>query len=116
MTKSVLKALATTVAALGLAAGTAHAQASAWQQQVARIFASKQTYPRIAQMRGEEGTARVKVYVSASGDVQKAELVTASGSSTLDKEALAIPSKAGTLPPPPGGAATLTVPITWKLL
>jgi protein TonB len=105
-------------AALALIAGMtgpALAQAAGWSQQVARIIASKQTYPRTAQMRGEEGTAKVKIYVSAAGAVERAELVTPSGSATLDKEATSLPARLGNLPAPPGGATTLTVPLTWKL-
>ena len=92
------------------------AQSVDWQRQVARLIASKQTYPRTAQMRGEEGTVKVKVYVGASGAVEKTELVAPSGSSTLDREALAMPARVGNFPAPPGGPTTLTVPITWKLM
>ncbi|WP_428332529.1 energy transducer TonB [Novosphingobium sp.] len=92
------------------------AQASAWIQSVARAIAAKQTYPRVAQMRGEEGTAKVKLFVSASGTIEHTELVGHSGSATLDKEALALPTREMQLPAPPGGATTVTIPITWKLL
>ena len=102
--------------ALAGAAVPAMAQSAEWQKQVTRIIASKQTYPRTALMRGEEGTARVKVYIGSSGAVERTELVAPSGSATLDKEALAMPTRAGSVPPPPGGAATLIVPVTWKLL
>lgn len=94
----------------------AFAQPAAWQQAVARLIASKQTYPRAAQMRGDEGTAKVKVYVSASGAVEKTEMVSPSGSSVLDREALALPTKAGNFPAPPGGATTIVLPLTWKLM
>jgi len=104
------------LAALTMTASAAVAQSADWQKQVARIIASKQTYPRAAQMRGEEGTARVKVYVAASGAIERTELVAPSGSSTLDKEALSMPTRAGSVPPPPGGATALVVPFTWKLL
>ncbi|MEO0031651.1 MAG: hypothetical protein RIS94_1409 [Pseudomonadota bacterium] len=106
---------AITLAAGALAATPAAAQSADWIKSVARAIASKQTYPRTAQMRGEEGTARVKVYISASGSVEKTELVAPSGSSTLDREALALPTRAA-IPAPPGGATSVTVPITWKLL
>lgn len=105
-----------TVTALSMTATAAFAQAADWQRQVARIIASKQTYPRAAQMRGEEGTSRVKVYVGAGGSIERTELVAPSGSSTLDKEALAMPTRAGAVPPPPGGATAIVVPVTWKLL
>ncbi|BEV01887.1 energy transducer TonB [Novosphingobium olei] len=116
MTKTTTKIFGAALAALAMMPPPAAAQPAAWIAQVARAIAAKQTYPRTAQMRGEEGTARVKVFISASGAVEKTELVAPSGSSTLDREALALPSRAGTLPPPPGGATTVTVPITWKLL
>ena len=105
--------------ALGLSAlvpATASAQSADWIKSVARSIAAKQTYPRSAQMRGEEGTAKVKIYISAAGAVERTELISPSGSSTLDKEALALPTRAGQLPAPPAGATTVTVPITWKLL
>lgn len=119
-TPSLIRPLATGLTALAVAGGMlaatpAAAQSADWIKAVARAIASKQTYPRTAQMRGEEGTARVKVYVSASGSVEKTELVAPSGSSTLDREALALPTRAA-LPAPPGGATSVTVPITWKLL
>ncbi|MBB6124742.1 energy transducer TonB [Sphingobium subterraneum] len=106
------------VAAAALVAFTTpvFAQSADWQRQVARLIASKQTYPRAAQMRGDEGTVKVKVYVSASGAIEKTEMVTPSGSSVLDREALALPAKAGTFPAPPGGATTVVLPLTWKLM
>ena len=107
--------------ALGLVAAAclthpAHGQSAEWIKLVTRTIASKQTYPKAAQARGEEGTAKVKIYVAASGAVERAELVAPSGSTALDREALALPSRTGTFPPPPGGATSVTVPITWKLL
>lgn len=112
------KRIANSLVALSLVgtAGSAMAQSAEWTKQVTRIIASKQTYPRTAQMRGEEGTARVKVYIGANGAIERTELVAPSGSATLDKEALAMPTRAGSVPPPPGGASTLIVPVTWKLL
>lgn len=114
------KGLSRVVLAAGLAfaasATPVLAQSADWIKSVARAIAARQTYPRSAQMRGEEGTAKVKVYVNASGGVDRTELVAPSGSATLDKEALALPARAGQLPVPPGGATTVTVPITWKLL
>ena len=116
MLHNVSKNLILGLTALTVVATPVFAQSSDWTKQVARIIASKQSYPRTAQMRGEEGTAKVKIYVGADGSVQKTELVAASGSSTLDKEAVALPTKAGTFPAPPGGATTVTLPLTWKLI
>jgi periplasmic protein TonB len=87
-----------------------------WSGQVAHLVASKQTYPTAAQMRGDEGTAKVRVFVGGDGTVQKTEIVTGSGSALLDKEALALPTKIGKFPAPDGGAATtIVLPLTWKL-
>lgn len=115
MFKTTIKTIGACAALLSLSATAASGQ-SGWTLQVARAIAAKQTYPRTAQMRGEEGTAKVKIFISASGAVERTELVAPSGSSTLDKEALALPARAGTLPAPPAGATSVTVPITWKLL
>jgi len=93
----------------------AQAESPDWIKSVTHAFASKQSYPSTAQMRGEEGTAKVKVYIGADGAVQKAELVSGSGSAILDKEAVAVPTKVGHVPAPSAGATTLVVPMTWKL-
>jgi len=79
------RAVGAAVAAVVLAGSTmvaspAMAQSADWMKSVARAIAAKQTYPRTAQMRGEEGTARVKVYISASGAVERTEMVSPSGS------------------------------------
>lgn len=87
-----------------------------WLTSVKRAVASKQSYPRTAQMRGEEGTAKVKVYISASGHIDKAELIDSSGSSSLDKEALAMMERVGNLPAPPAGTSSVVLPVTWKLI
>lgn len=114
MLKNTLKIAFGTIAAMALAV-PAFAQSADWTRQVAHIIATKQTYPRTAQMRGEEGTVRIKLYVGATGAIQKTELVAPSGSATLDREAMALPGKLGNLPAPPGGPTAITVPITWKL-
>ena len=116
MLKSVSKNLALGIVIFASAALPALADTADWNKQVARIIAAKQVYPHTAQMRGEEGTAKVKIFVGADGTVQKSELVAPSGSQILDKEALALPGKAGNLPAPPGGATTVTLPLTWKLI
>lgn len=87
-----------------------------WLTSIKRTIASKQTYPRTAQMRGEEGTAKVKVYMSSAGKVEKTELVTSSGSSALDREAVALITRIGSLPTPPAGTSSVVVPLTWKLI
>lgn len=116
MFKSFSRKIVLGAAAAMVLATPAFAQSADWQKQVARLIASKQTYPRAAQDRGEEGTARVKVYVGASGAVERTELVATSGSAALDREALIAPTRVGALPAPTGGATTVVLPFTWKLL
>lgn len=112
------KIFASLIAAAGVVALStpAFAQSADWQRTVAKLVASKQTYPRAAQMRGDEGTAKVKLTVSADGSVSNVELVAPSGSSVLDREALALPAKVGKFPAPAGGAASVVLPLTWKLM
>lgn len=91
-------------------------QSGDWHRRVARIVASKQVYPRVAQMRGQQGAARVRVSIDASGAVANVELLSRTGSAVLDREAVELPRRAGPFPPPPGGATSLTLPLVWKLL
>jgi protein TonB len=115
MNKTVAKSMLLGFGSLLVVSAPAFA-AGDWTSQVARLVAAKQSYPTAAQMRGDEGTAKVRVFVGGDGAVQKTELVAGSGSALLDKEALALPTKVGKFPAPDGGAATTVVlPLTWKL-
>jgi protein TonB len=114
MFKNVAKSLLVGAGSMLILSTSAFAQGD-WSGQVARLVASKQGYPTAAQMRGDEGTAKVRVFVGADGAVQKTELVTGSGSSVLDKEALSLPTKIGKFPAPAGGATSIVLPLTWKL-
>ncbi len=108
----------TVVAATLLAGATFSAPAFAdagWQKQVISLVVKSQTYPRAAQMRKEQGTAKVRVKIAASGAVESIELAQSSGSDILDKEAQKMMEKIGTFPAPPGGATALVVPITWVI-
>ncbi len=114
MYKNVAKSFLVGLGSLVIVSTPAFA-AGDWSGQVARLVAAKQTYPAAAQMRGDEGTAKVRVFVGADGAVQKTELVAGSGSALLDKEALSLPTKVGKLPAPDAGATTIVLPLTWKL-
>ena len=91
-------------------------QSNDWQRRVAAMVASKQIYPRLAQMRGQEGTVRVKISISAAGTIDNVEVLSPSGSAVLNKEAVDVARRAGPYPPPPGGAANVVLPLTWRLL
>src|SRR3546814_14386712 len=105
MFKKTTAAMFSLVAGALMVATPANAQSADWQRSVARLVAAKQTYPRAAQMRGDEGTAKVKVNVTADGPLGNVELVATSGVSELDREVLAPPPTVCKLSPPHGGAA-----------
>ena len=66
-------------------ASPAHAQSADWVQQVARTTASKQAYPKTAQARREQGSAKVKIFLVASGAAERAELIAPTGPTALDR-------------------------------
>lgn len=111
--KTLLK-ISAALSAMAMMVSPAHADD--WISSVKRAVASKQTYPRTAQMRGEEGTAQVKIFITAAGKIQKAELVGSSGSSALDKEAVSMMTRVDHVPAPPAGTDSVVLPLTWKLI
>jgi periplasmic protein TonB len=112
---SIFSGVAAATMLAGLCLSTPAFADAGWQKQVVSMVVKAQTYPRAAQMRKEQGTAKVRVKVGASGAVEGVELAQSSGSDILDKEAQKMMEKIGSFPAPPGGAATLVVPITWVL-
>ena len=86
-----------------------------WQSTVARAIARNQSYPRSAQIRGEQGTTRLKISLAADGKIAAVELMASSGSSILDHEAQSIINNIGKFPPPPSGIHAVTIPIVWRL-
>lgn len=101
---------------LTMAAPALAAQGRDWHAQVMKLIAANFSYPRSAQLRGEEGTARIRITINASGRLASIELVQPSGSAILDREAVRIPAKVGSFPPPPGRATvSLVVPISFRL-
>lgn len=105
------------IAAVAVAtAASVSAQSTGWTKEVATLVARMHNYPRAAQARGDEGTAKVKVVVSGAGKLVAAEVVQSSGSPILDREAVKIVEKVSAFPAPPGGAdSTVVLPLTWKL-
>lgn len=105
----------TAIAALVLVASAGTATAADWKSTVTRLIAAQHSYPRSAQIRGDQGTAKVRISVDAGGKITGVELVEPTGSQILDREAVRIPQKIGAVPPPPGGPTKLVIPIAWKL-
>ena len=98
------------------AAGPAYADDAGWRRQVAALIGAKYSYPRSAQLRGEQGSAKVKVAFSSAGKVLSVDLIQSSGSAILDREAVRIPMKVGAFPaPPPGSRSQIVLPIVWQI-
>jgi len=100
----------------GVASGPAHAIDPAWQNKVGQLIGASFSYPRSAQLRGEQGDAKIKVAISGTGKVLSVDLVKSSGSAILDREAVRIPMKVSSYPAPPNGTTTnLVFPISWRI-
>lgn len=86
---------------------------------LAREFAKHKQYPRIAQMRGWQGTVRVKLEVDANGTVTSSTISESSSFEALDKQALEMVKKASPLPLPPETLRhrpfTITIPVVFRL-
>ena len=96
-------------------AGTASADPG-WKRKVGQLISDNYSYPRSAQVRGEQGDAKIKIAFSGAGKVLSVDLVQSSGSAILDREAVRIPMKVRSFPAPPGGTSTnIIFPISWRI-
>jgi protein TonB len=86
---------------------------------LSREFAKYKQYPRVAQMRGWQGTSRVELQIDATGTVTAVNIVESSGFEVLDKQAIESVRKALPLPPIPaelrGKEFTIVVPMKFSL-
>jgi protein TonB len=86
---------------------------------LARELAKYKQYPRIAQIRGWQGTVHIKLEVDANGGVISSVVSQSSGFEYLDNQALEMVKKAIPLPQPPEGlrhkSITVTVPVLFRL-
>ena len=108
------------LAVAGLAELTAVAPAQAsdsdWNRRVSQLITANYSYPRSAQLRGEQGKAKIKIAISGTGKVVSVNLVQSSGSAILDREAVRIPMKVGSFPAPPThNTVELVYPITFRI-
>lgn len=108
-----LKTLA--ICGLAILAAPVVAQSGPWTQQVQSLVKANFTYPRSAQVRGDEGRAVVKVDLTANGGITSVTLTKSTGSEILDREAVRIMYKIKQFPTPPRGTTNVSVPISWQL-
>ncbi len=94
-------------------------QLSEWKNKVSAQLARSvsRNYPRRARKLGQQGTSKISVRISATGELQGASLLISSGHALLDQAALRDMRRAGQVEAPPQGAGTITlnVPITYRL-
>jgi len=82
-----------------------------YAKSLSEVFARYKEYPRIAELRGWEGSVTMRLRVASSGRLIAAELYKSSGYEALDKQALTIVTKAGVLPVPPEGLDPAGIPV-----
>lgn len=88
---------------------------SAWHSQVSGKIAAEQRYPRVAQMRSQQGTAKLEVAIGKGGELVSARLISSTGSRALDQEALAMAHRVKSFPRPPAGPQKVVVTIVWRM-
>ena len=88
-------------------------------KRISEALARHKEYPRIAQLRGWEGAVTMRLRVAPSGRLVDAELYASSGYEVLDKQAIAMATRAAQLPMPPeglnGGEVAVLVPVVFRL-
>jgi periplasmic protein TonB len=89
-----------------------------WQKEISAILERNKRYPSEARAKKQQGVAKIAFNMDRQGRVLSTRLVTSSGSSLLDEEALSLTQRAQ-FPPPPvvfaGGEITVTVPVRFSL-
>ena len=82
-----------------------------YTKSLSEMFARYKEYPRIAELRGWEGSVTMRLRVAPSGRLIAAELYKSSGYDALDKQAMTMVTRAGALPVPPQGLNAAEVPV-----
>jgi protein TonB len=89
-----------------------------WQKEVSAILERNKRYPSEARANRQQGIAKIAFNMDRQGRVLSTRLVTSSGSSALDQEALSLTQRVQ-FPPPPvvfaGGEISVTVPVRFSL-
>jgi len=82
---------------------------------VRRAIMVRGRYPAMARRRGIEGRTVVVIEVDESGMVAGVHIEESSRYAVLDRTALSLARTIGSLPPPPGGAMEVIVPVDFNL-
>ena len=91
-----------------------------WESLVKGKINKMRNYPQDARRRKRSGTAVIMFRVNERGDVLSSQLVSSSGTLSLDRAALMALEKASPLPPPPkeivkSGMQIVTLPVEFGL-
>lgn len=90
-----------------------------YAQQLSRLLASHQEYPRLAALRGWEGEVRLRLKVARQGNLLSIQVDRSSGYDILDQHAVHLVDLASRLPPLPdeleGSEIQILVPVNYKL-
>jgi protein TonB len=89
-----------------------------YERSLSAAAAEHRQYPRIARVRGWQGTAQILVRIGPNGQVQEVKVAESSGHEVLDRQALDMVRKALSRQPPPSslrGWYEVTVPIHFRL-
>lgn len=81
----------------------------AWNQTIAAMLKRNLRYPSDAERRGARGSARVSLSISRDGHLVSASLLSGTGDSQLDQEAVAVARRTAPFPAPPDGRPTTRV-------
>jgi protein TonB len=86
---------------------------------ISRLLARHREYPRVAAMRGWEGTVTMRLRVGPGGKLIEAKVEGSSGHPVLDTQALEMVNRVAELPPPPEGLRgrefAVLVPVVFRL-
>jgi protein TonB len=90
-----------------------------WQSRLVAQIIRHKRYPAAALSHGDQGTVQVAFRVDRGGSIHDARVVHSSGSSVLDRDALAWLERSQPLPPPPpsvaGASFAFRVPLRYTL-
>lgn len=90
-----------------------------WEGRVLAALNKLRRYPRIAMVQRQQGVPYVRIVIGRGGKVLSSRLERSSGFSDLDREAVALPKRASSLPKPPadkpGNTLELVVPVEFFL-
>ena len=90
-----------------------------WQQRLRQHLQARMQYPRAARVRRQQGVAELMFELDRRGQLLNLALASSTGFELLDREALALVTRAAPLPAPPGSMSgdswQVKVPIRFEL-